>query len=466
MDKKLKQFTLPLKLTKIFENGQFGYLMDLIPKNMVPLGKILSGTREFETFTEVLIAGKNIVRSFAVLHSYNLVFTDVNDGSIFIDLCNGDVVICDCDNIVKDNDSVISLGKMGYMAPEVKLDKRCSKYSDLFSIAVLLYNLFLRDHPFDGEKWQGRVLDDDDRMEKYILNPIFTLHPDDKSNRPSDHISNKWYRLPSDTQDCFIKTFVNHITKNINLRTNANEWKGAIDTWIETLASDPWRILELEPVPKKIQNIIFIVDDSKSMLKGDKIKEVNLAIRDTLSALRDLENANEPVHFEVGVLCFSKDCKWINECSSIDVSKFDFKDIIPTGHLTLFKKVCMLLDDEFSDKSGFIKENNRYNSPFLLLITDGKCDQSTYFDFLEELKTNKIFKKSNKYAIGVYEDESDPDIQMLVDFTGDPDLVVTVDKIKGKLGDLITNVTMSVSSVPGDEMNNERIKEIARDLLE
>ena len=62
--------------------------------------------------------------------------------SNFINPSNGDVMICDNDNVMANNERSGILGKARYMAPEIVAGGIPDKYSDRFSLSVILFMLF------------------------------------------------------------------------------------------------------------------------------------------------------------------------------------------------------------------------------------------------------------------------------------------------------------------------------------
>ena len=460
-EKGLKNFALPIELTEIEESGQFGYLMEIMPEKMVPLGKILSGSRNFSLFDVELTACRNIARSFSILARYHSMFTDINEGSIFIDLDTGDVKICDCDNIAFEGDKVTSIGKMGFMAREVCLKKECSCQSDCFSIAVLFYYILFRDDPFSGKKWEGVVCGNKEDKKKYITEPIFTMDPDTEENRPRQEIIDNWNKVPDDIKECFYDSLA-HGIDNKKQRTKANTWSGSFDTWLQTLSTDPFYALDMKPVPRKTQIVIFIIDSSRSM-KGKKMQEVNDSISKSIQFLKEVERDNHQVHFKVGILQFSDDAQWFNEECVVDIDDFIFDNLNTTGTFTQFDLACMALDKEFDNTNGVIDSELVYKRPFLLLVSDGWLPKSGYQDYLDELRTNRFFKRSLKYAIGVDDGSESLSKEMLVDFTNDEDLIKTFDSINGDLGRLIYNLTMTISTINSDEEEEKLLKDLGND---
>ncbi len=438
-----KSFVMPIAITKTDPSGQFGYVMEIVPKNMVELSKILAGRKNFELFDMELNACNNIAESFALLHNANYLFTDINEDNIFVNLDTGGIKICDCDNISHTKWAKSKIGRMGYVAPEV-FETGCSQESDRFSLAVLIFKLLFRDDPFIGKKWKGKTLGEEEKITAYIKQPIFTLDSKDDSNRPlSERIETDWERIPLEIKNAFNLAFVKGMVDR-EVRPMPSVWKGCVDTWKKWLEDDPMNALDMSPVPKRTQQLFFIIDSSASMA-GEKMAEVNHALSACVEYLKELERDNSQVSFEIGILQFSDECKWCGDTFSTPILDYTFKELEVIGKLTKFGKVCRTIDNAFSCNSNIRDCEKIYRWPFLLLISDGDLPRTLYIDYTEELHTNIMFKKSLKYAIGVGSKNESAKLEMLIDFTGDGDCVKNVESVKGELGELIYNVTMVFS---------------------
>lgn len=446
-----KIFALPIKVTEVDDNGQFGYLMEIIDKRrMTPLERILSSSkdrRDFELFDVELTACINLARAFNRLHSYDLVFTDLNEGSIFFNTETGDVKICDCDNIVSPKDPPVKIGQMGFMAPEVFGGKtQCTDKSDDYSLAVIFFRLLFRQDPFEGSRFKGEITDDATKRKMYIDEPIFICSENNTENLPPERIKERWEQLPKAYRQPFIDTFVDGLF-NKKMRTLSSTWVGIFDGWMDSIQTDPMRVLPMDPIPPRTQIVLFIIDISKSM-NGRKMTDVNNAIRRCHQKLREIEREQDkPIVFKIGLIVFGKSCGWHEGKSLVGVDDFKFEDIEAKDFNTRFNRVCMFLNETMETNILFNPEEV-YKRPFMLLITDGRQPRELYLDHLTQLRTNKFYRKSQRYAIGV-DDEASRD--MLIDFTEDEDNILSVNAdLDGKLDDLITNLTIIWSDTPDD----------------
>lgn len=228
------------------KNNSFGYVMELRPKRFSEFSDILNNKVRFSSTEVMVTAALNIVNAFRTLHRKGLSYQDLNDGNFFIDVNNGDVLICDNDNVTPDgmkNAGNIG-GKPGYMAPEIVCGKM-HPYSltDCHSLAVILFKLFCRHDHLMGKAYVDSVCITEKReYELYGKNPVFIFDPNDSSNKPVPGVHPNpiklWPRYPKFIQDAFIKSFCEGM-KNPNQRLPENEWQKLLIRFRGTLLKCP-----------------------------------------------------------------------------------------------------------------------------------------------------------------------------------------------------------------------------------
>lgn len=205
-------FLMPKMLTEQTGDG-FGYLMELIPPGYVPFTDILNARVKFSGLYSVVNAAVRITAAFRELHNSGRSYQDLNDGGFFIRPTDGDVLICDCDNIAPYGEHLGIAGKPGYMAPEiVRGEKAPDKLTDRWSLAVVLFRLLLRGDPLEGRKVLNSVcLTEDAERRHYGFEPIFVYDPDNDSNRPVRGVHNNiikfWRIMPDYIREAFTQSF-------------------------------------------------------------------------------------------------------------------------------------------------------------------------------------------------------------------------------------------------------------------
>ena len=82
----------------------------------------------------------------------------------------------------------------------------------------------------------------------------------------------------------------------------------------------------MDKIAKQRLNVVILVDCSKSM-QGERIAQVNSALRDIKTHLVDMQNENANVDFHITVITFSTDAFFLNGDRSKEIENFNFKDI-------------------------------------------------------------------------------------------------------------------------------------------
>lgn len=226
------RFLWPLDIVDSPNSETFGYIMPLRPKEYKSIVDMM--TRKAEpTFRTLCTAGINLVDSYLQLHSKGLCYRDISFGNVFLNPSNGDVLICDNDNVdVTGADCGGVLGTARFMAPEiVRGEVNPSTETDLFSLAILLFYMFMLHHPLEGKIESEIKCFDTPAMKKiYGDAPIFIWDPIDVSNRPvlgyQDNALIYWNIYPEFIKELFTRAFTDGI-KNPKSRVLEIEWRKA-----------------------------------------------------------------------------------------------------------------------------------------------------------------------------------------------------------------------------------------------
>lgn len=205
-------FLMPIMLTDSVD-GSFGFLMELIPREYKPFSEILNARVKLQGLYSVVNSAIRITSAFRSLHNSGKSYQDINDGGFFIRPSDGDVLICDCDNIAPYGEHLGIAGKPGYMAPEiVRGEKAPDKFTDRYSLAVVLFRLLLRGDPLEGSKVLKSVcLTEEAERRHYGFEPLFVYDPDDDANRPVRGVHNNvikfWQIMPDYIKEAFQFSF-------------------------------------------------------------------------------------------------------------------------------------------------------------------------------------------------------------------------------------------------------------------
>ncbi|MCR4561580.1 MAG: hypothetical protein K5694_00015 [Bacilli bacterium] len=193
-------------------DGSYGYIMDLRPEGYHELSQIILGKVNFPSFKPMVEAAIHIVNAFRIIHGIGYSYQDLNDGGFFVNPKNGDLLICDCDNVSGNNTDLGIIGKPRYMAPEiVKGQARPNLLTDRFSMAIILFLLLLHTHPLEGQKWIDYPQEERFTRKLYGEEACFIFDPTDNSNQAtkisSANALKYWPQLPQYLKDIFLKSF-------------------------------------------------------------------------------------------------------------------------------------------------------------------------------------------------------------------------------------------------------------------
>jgi serine/threonine protein kinase len=204
-------FLWPIDIVNDTSGETFGYIMELRPKRFKSIVDLMTRRAE-PTFKILCRIAFNATKGYEKLHGMGFSYRDISFGNLFFDPDNGDVLICDNDNVSADKQSAV-YGTPRFMAPEiVRFESKPSRNTDLFSLAVLLFYMFMLNHPLEGKQEANIKCMDINAMNKlYGTDPIFIYDPANKSNRPvkgyQDNAIVFWNIYPKRLKDLFTQSF-------------------------------------------------------------------------------------------------------------------------------------------------------------------------------------------------------------------------------------------------------------------
>ncbi len=206
-------FLWPMELIVPAKGPLFGYIMPLRPKYYKSIVDLMK-KRVNPSFYALCRTAYNLTKGYRNLHAQGAKYQDISFGNLFFNPDNGDVLICDNDNVSYDSSKPGGvLGTPGFMAPEiVRGEKRPSRDTDRYSLAVLLFYLFMVNHPLEGKLEASiKCMDMAARVKLYGTDPVFIFDPDNKTNRPvkgiHDNANIYWPLYPQKLRDMFTKAF-------------------------------------------------------------------------------------------------------------------------------------------------------------------------------------------------------------------------------------------------------------------
>ncbi|MBL8814238.1 MAG: protein kinase [Planctomycetaceae bacterium] len=229
-----QRFLWPIDLVTGRGIEGFGYIMPLRDNRFKGIPDLLRRTAD-PTFRALAIAGFHLADGYLKLHAKGRCYKDINWGNVFLDPKTGDILICDNDNVAIDSGEECGVGgTLGFMAPEVvRGEVLPSTQTDLFSLAVLLFYMFMIEHPFHGKLEANiRSFDAAAKYQLYGNKPVFVFDPNDDSNRPvpgyHDNAIEYWKVYPDFLKQLFINAFTNGVRDPDNGRVRESEWRKAM----------------------------------------------------------------------------------------------------------------------------------------------------------------------------------------------------------------------------------------------
>lgn len=223
-----------IAVTGKHSNG-FGYIMELRPTGYEEFTKFIKGREHFSNTQAVITAAIQVVEAFRALHKRGYSYQDLSPGNFFINKLTGDVLICDNDNVAPNNKNLGVGGTPGYMAPEVILGNSIpSTNTDLFSLAVILFELFFLSHPLEGLNCcKHPCLTQQIEKELYAIHPVFVCSKTDRSNAPvrgiSTNLMNLWPTYPEYLHEAFQQAFSETALKDGQKRPSEMDWLKVLD---------------------------------------------------------------------------------------------------------------------------------------------------------------------------------------------------------------------------------------------
>ena len=199
-------------VTHLDKPGCFGYIMPFRPANYKSANKLLDRSIE-PSFHALLTACFQLADSFLQLHSKGLAYKDISINNIFI-AQTGDILICDNDNVAYEGINYTAVGGTPlFMAPEiVRGEATPNKYTDLYSLSILLFMMLYISHPLDGKREAAIHAKDDAAFKKlYGTEPLYIFHPTDSRNAPDPEFHANAYAFheiyPKNLKDNFERAF-------------------------------------------------------------------------------------------------------------------------------------------------------------------------------------------------------------------------------------------------------------------
>lgn len=228
-------FLWPLAVAR-YNGERCGYVMDLAPQDHHALDEFFFGSHGrpdvvFKSFSARLQAAIHICNAFLKLHQLGFSYLDVNPGGFLIRPDDGNVLICDNDNVCPNKRNITRIGGFPrYKAPEVIRGETPTKYSDRLSMAIVLYRIFMQDHPFEGSGMaKFPCMTEKAEMMYYGEGAVFVFDPNNSSNQFDSNLTpnqgNFWAECPPKLRTAFQNALSHNAIVTPTSRMSDNDWK-------------------------------------------------------------------------------------------------------------------------------------------------------------------------------------------------------------------------------------------------
>lgn len=248
-------FLWPQDVVRVDGRDGFGFLMPLRPAPFVPFSALMTRAAD-ASFSGIAAAARELADAFLHLHARGFCYRDLAFGNLFLNPHSGQILIADNDNIVVDGSAAGGiLGTPRFMAPEiVRGEAQPGIFSDLYSLAVVLFYLLMLHHPLEGRREAAiHSLDLPAMTQLYGHDPVFIFDPRNDSNAPVPGLHENaltfWPMYPAFVRELFERSFTEGLRAPLQ-RVRETEWRSAMAALIDlTLVCDHCQTELVHPQP-------------------------------------------------------------------------------------------------------------------------------------------------------------------------------------------------------------------------
>ena len=233
-------FLWPEDMLSQGRGNSLGYVMKLRPKEYKGIVDMMKRRAE-PSFSALCKAAFNLTRGYQKLHSVGYSYRDISFGNVFLNPDNGNILICDNDNVSASGDDYSSIyGTPRFMAPEIVIGAAVpSRNTDLYSLSVLLFYMFMLHHPLEGKREADiKCMDIFAMTLLFGKKPLFIFDPNDSSNRPVEGYQNNpiiyWEVYPQFFKDLFTTAFTVGLL-HPNRRVTEIQWLDALSNLLSQI---------------------------------------------------------------------------------------------------------------------------------------------------------------------------------------------------------------------------------------
>ncbi|MBD5086430.1 MAG: hypothetical protein HDT32_03620 [Clostridiales bacterium] len=250
----------------LLEGDDVGYIMyranncDSLKKYITfPMGEeFVDWYKDNYKLKKRLQIASNLFNSLEQIHISGLLFTDLSPNNVMVGKRENSLVFIDTDNMRRKRDNYLSVvGTQGYMAPEIYLgladvnsklangefDKNLlpqsgalSAESDVFSAAIIVFQLLTLQHPFVGDAVEDGTAEEESAALQCKTDYVLHKNGSNASSTPFVKLFDECKIVTPKIKDLFYRTFVDG-KNNPYLRPTAIEFVEAFDEAQDMLAT-------------------------------------------------------------------------------------------------------------------------------------------------------------------------------------------------------------------------------------
>jgi hypothetical protein len=234
---------MPKAFTKEDSHGCFGCIFTDVTHDYFTLKDIINGyiveydeehiprrrSIKFKNMNAMVTAAIKISEAFLKLKEKLEHFYSFYDENLLVNITTGDILL-DISNSISKQGNVLHVDRQCvYLAPEVLSGSvKPNPNSDNHILAVLLFRIFLHDHPLEGKSViDDTSLDVEETIKYYSEQAVFVLDPEDDSNRPVRGVHftvlSMWDKYPQYLKDAFTKAFCDNLF-SFDFRYSPEDW--------------------------------------------------------------------------------------------------------------------------------------------------------------------------------------------------------------------------------------------------
>lgn len=379
----------------------FGTITEVIPDEYYPLTDFLMTKQKFSSFKIVVDSALYFINAMRLLHIHGLSYKGMDDGSLYINPMNGNILLSQTDYITPDGIDCGMMSNPRYTAPEVVTNKSVpNALSDRYTMAIMIYMLFCLNHPMEGKRYLVPCLTYSKQEELYGSNPLFMMDPNDDSNGPHPILHRNsiavWNAFPKYVRDIFLKAFGEKALKNPSARPNEYEWLRVFTRFRSDIVSCECgnEVFAFQGQPCRCEecgniiNIPYSIDLQEyqiPVIKGSRIYKCQVGFHDVNESLKP-----------VGIVLKKSDS---NEFGLRNLSDLPWKVVSKNGvsHVAAPKEVLLIKDGiviTIFDKRITINKNESFSESNSTAVSDA-IDSVKISDYADEtMNLSKLYQEN------------------------------------------------------------------------